>query len=98
MLKLCVSKWILHDSIFPQPYLGNYRKHDGGVSKLEILTHRPIFHPDGEGAVRMVQMVGTRTPQATTQMGYYYTPSCGDIVDKCLFSDLEDALRSGKDI
>jgi len=21
------------------------------VSKLEILTHRPIFHPDGEGAV-----------------------------------------------
>ena len=22
------------------------------------LTHRPIFYPDGEGAVRMVQMVG----------------------------------------
>ncbi len=31
---------------------------EGDVSKFNNLTHRPMFHPDGEGAVRMAQMVG----------------------------------------
>ncbi len=31
---------------------------NGGVSKFNILAHRRGFRPDGEGAVRMVQMVG----------------------------------------
>lgn len=43
--------------------LNHYDSHhikqkEGGVSKFNILAHRRGFRPDGEGAVRMVQMVG----------------------------------------
>ncbi len=43
--------------------LNHYDSHhikqkEGGVSKFNILAHRLYFRPNGEGDVRMVQMVG----------------------------------------
>ena len=43
--------------------LNHYDSHhikqkEGGVSKFNILAHRLYFRPNGEGDVRMVQIVG----------------------------------------